>query len=167
MKKYPTLTEIATRRDMLQVFGGYNHNLRISEGEFYDMENLTSDFFPVLAPRSKRYLHKNVTCGGLIEKDNLCHVENVATEEKAYFYINGVKVEDFTLTYDSEHPIKDLISIGSYVVIMPDRKYINTINTSDKGSIDNIFELGNIYSITKLKVIVYLSPFRIVRTNPY
>ena len=36
--RYPTLSEMVTTRDMLDVFGGYNHNLRIGEGEFYSMK---------------------------------------------------------------------------------------------------------------------------------
>ena len=35
--KYPTLTEQETSREMIDVFSGYNHNLRIKDGEFYDM----------------------------------------------------------------------------------------------------------------------------------
>ena len=39
----PNLTELATHKDTVDVFAGYNHNLRIGDGEFYDMKNLTSD----------------------------------------------------------------------------------------------------------------------------
>ena len=52
--KYPVLQELATSRDMVDVFKGYNHNLRIGAGEFYDMTNLTSDDYPVLSPRHQR-----------------------------------------------------------------------------------------------------------------
>jgi len=52
--RYPTLTELPTSREMIDVFKGYNHNLRIGGGEFYDMENLSSDNYPVLSPRSPR-----------------------------------------------------------------------------------------------------------------
>ena len=34
-------------------FGGYNHRLSAGDGEIYDMENMTSDFFPLLSPRKK------------------------------------------------------------------------------------------------------------------
>ena len=50
----PTLTELPTSRDVIDVFGGYNHNLRIGNGEFYDMQNLTSAYYPLLAPRKQR-----------------------------------------------------------------------------------------------------------------
>ena len=35
-------------------FGGLNHNLGADDGELWDMRNLTSDYFPLLATRAKR-----------------------------------------------------------------------------------------------------------------
>ena len=52
--KYPKLRVPQTSRQMVDVFKGYNHNLRISDGEFYDMKNLTADHYPVLSPRGNR-----------------------------------------------------------------------------------------------------------------
>ena len=52
--KLTKVNTLPTTRDMLSAFGGYNHNLKINEGEFYDMENLTSADYPVLSPREKR-----------------------------------------------------------------------------------------------------------------
>ena len=52
--KYPTLFTKENSRQMVDVFKGYNHNLRIGEGEFFDMKNMTSDYYPVLSPRKKR-----------------------------------------------------------------------------------------------------------------
>ena len=51
----PKLNKIATSRDIVDVFKGYNHNLRIGEREFYDMKNLTSSYFPVICT-----FHNNV-----------------------------------------------------------------------------------------------------------
>ena len=47
----PVMEEISASRDMIQEFGGYNRNFRIGDGEFYDMENLTGDYFPILSNR--------------------------------------------------------------------------------------------------------------------
>ena len=41
--QYPKLRELETSRQMVDAFRGYNHNLRISDGEFFDMKNMTSD----------------------------------------------------------------------------------------------------------------------------
>ena len=40
--KFPKLNEQPTSRSITDIFAGYNHNLRISDGEFYDEENLLS-----------------------------------------------------------------------------------------------------------------------------
>ena len=74
--KYPTLAELNTSREWLDVFGGYNHNLRIGEGEFYEMKNLSSDHYPILSPRSKRGIYATPgTPKGMVAKDALCYID--------------------------------------------------------------------------------------------
>ena len=74
----PSLNEIKTNRDMVDVFAGYNHNLRIGNGEFFDMKNLTSSYYPTLSPRGKRgtFVVPTSESGvqGIIAKDTLCWV---------------------------------------------------------------------------------------------
>ena len=68
--KLPMLNELETTRDLIDVFKGYNHNLRIGEGEFYNMKNLSSDYYPVLSPRKRRGLYAmTINPQGLIQKD--------------------------------------------------------------------------------------------------
>lgn len=126
--KLSKLQELPTSREMIDVFGGYNHNLRIGEGEFYDMKNLTSADYPVLSPRSKRGIYEVPNKPqGMVAKDSLCYVDG------SEFVINGYRI-DMRLTTDDK--AKTLISMGAYVIIMPDKKYINTTNLSDYGSIE-------------------------------
>ena len=54
---FPTLNARPRSAQSMDVFGGYNHNVRIQENEFYDMMNLSSDLAPVLAPRKRRGLY--------------------------------------------------------------------------------------------------------------
>lgn len=54
MIRYPYLQEQPASRVTTDVFRGLNLGSRIGEGEFSEMENLTSDHFPVLSPRQKR-----------------------------------------------------------------------------------------------------------------
>ena len=129
--KYPTLTELNTSRQMIDVFGGYNHNLRIGEGEFYDMTNLTSADYPVLSPRPKRGEYASPTkplC--MISKDALCYVDG------SDFYINRKKVTGLSL--DSTLVPKSLISMGAYVIIMPDKVWVNTQPKEGEGQWGNI-----------------------------
>ena len=132
--KYPILNELPTSRDMIGVFGGYNHNLLIGDGEFYDMKNLSSADYPVLAPRKKRGTYAEPTNPqGLIAKDSLCYVDG------SDFVINGYAVP-MGLSTAAEMCPKTLISMGAYVIIMPDKMYINTAKNED----DDTFEFGSI-----------------------
>ena len=125
---YPTLTEIPTTRQTVETFGGYNHNLRIADGEFYDMKNLTSSHYPVLSPRSKRGTYISVSNPlGVIERDAFCHVDG------ENFYIGGVRLSSVKL--DPNTP-KTLVSMGAYVIIFPDKVWINT-SKWDGNSFDN------------------------------
>lgn len=126
----PLLTEIPTSRTTVDVFGGYNHNLRIAAGEFFNMENMTSDRYPILSPRSPRgvYLGKTEAgyernIQGLIAKDHLCYVED------GRLYING---NDAGLSLSATGE-KQLVSMGAYICIFPDGQYINTVDYSDCG----------------------------------
>lgn len=128
--KYPQLTQPATSRTTVEVFSGYNHNARISDGEFYDMRNLTSDYAPVLSPRKTRGLFLDSgNVQGMIAKDSLCYIDG------SYFVMNAYRVDMGLSTADDDCP-KQLISMGAYVIILPDKKYINTANLTDWGKID-------------------------------
>ena len=72
----PMLNELPRDRELINTFGGYNHKLRIGDGEFYDMENLSSDHYPVLSVRKKRGSITNRTDRilGMIAKDRLFYV---------------------------------------------------------------------------------------------
>lgn len=142
--KYPKLAEMQTSRERTDVFLGYNHNLRIGEGEFYDMKNMTGDDYPVLSPRGKRgvYLptkeYSNFV--GIIAKDALAFIatgeyegDDDATE--ATLYLNK-RATALTVSLGREDPeegqtigkrkAKQLVSMGAYIIVMPDKKYINT-----------------------------------------
>lgn len=128
--KYPKLTQPATSRTTVEVFSGYNHNARISDGEFYDMRNLVSDVSPVLSPRKARGLFlQSGNVQGMIAKDSLCYIDG------SYFVMNAYRVDMGLSTADEDCP-KQLISMGAYVIILPDKKYINTANLTDWGNID-------------------------------
>lgn len=130
--RFSTLEEIPTSRDMLDVFGGYNHNLRINDGEFYDEKNMSSDEYPILSNRKRRGVFQfpeqegtSHHINGMISKDSLCYIDGTK------LYINGNEITNF----DLEDGPKQLVSMGGYIVIFPDAKYVNTVNPEDRGSL--------------------------------
>ena len=136
--KYPKLRVLKSSRQMVDTFKGYNHNLRITDGEFYDMKNMTSDSYPVLSPRGKRGMYASpASPTGLIAKDALCYVDGTD------FVMNEYRV-DMGL---SDEP-KQLVSMGAYVIILPDKKYINTANIGDRGNIEAEFTTNSTASFT-------------------
>ena len=130
---YPTLSEQVTNRKMVETFRGYNHNIRIGTGEFFDMENMTSTHYPVLSPREKRGIYASPeNAQGLIAKDSLCYIDGT------YFCMNEYRI-DMGLSTNEEDLPKKLVSMGAYVIILPDKKYINTADLTDFGNIEATF----------------------------
>ena len=127
--KYPKLRVTETSRQMVDTFKGYNHNLRIGDGEFFDMKNMTSDHYPVLSPRGIRGVYASPNSPtGLIAKDALCYVDGTEFVMNEYCVDMGLNDEP-----------KQLISMGAYVIIMPDKKYINTKDLTDFGNIEAVY----------------------------
>jgi hypothetical protein len=125
--KRSKLIELPTSRTKVDLFKGYNHNLRIGEGEFYDMTNLSADNYPVLSPRKKRGVYATPSDPkGLVAKDALCYVDG------GDFVINEYRVP---MGLSDIEP-KTLISMGAYVIIMPDKQYVNTADLTDYGNIE-------------------------------
>lgn len=117
--RVPILDEIPVTRRYIDSFKGYNHNRVIGEDEFYDMENMTSDKYPLLAPRKPRRKIKDFAFPrGLHAHEKLCWIERTG------FYYDGEYVGEVD---PGSH---DMVSMGSYVIIWPDKKiYSSADNT--------------------------------------
>ena len=140
MRKYPTLTEQATSRDFIDNFGGYNHNLRIGENEFYDMKNLTADNYPTLSTRKKRGLEDIVFFTeeskllGIISKDSLYCIymdTSSAPTSTIYAYVNKYRYTIGETTIPADTP-RQIVSMGAYIVIFPDKLYFDTTDMTNK-----------------------------------
>lgn len=129
--EYSRLNGVAASQQTTEAFGGYNHNLRIGDGEFWDEENLSCDQYPVLSVRPRRsvFARPENGAGALIAKDSLCYTAG------SKFYVNGYGVE-MGLSPGG----KQLVSMGAYVIILPDKKWINTMDTTQHGDIETQFE---------------------------
>lgn len=141
----PQMGTLNTQRDMLQVFKGYNHNLRISDGEFYDQKNMSCRNYPMMSPRLPRGEVRQLTNPqGMLAKDALGIVDG------QYLWFNGMKIDTsgMQLSDAEEDCPKQLISMGAYLIVFPDGKYINTKDFSDCGSINSSFTTGENSTVT-------------------
>ena len=146
MKYYPTLNAIPSTRDTIDVFKGYNHNVRIGEGEFYDMSNLSSDNYPVLSPRKPRgtYVESDERIGGILARgDELWYIKNSLTTNSKLCVKRADGSTDEYAVPGIRSGIKTMISMGAYIIVMPDKKYINTANPVDCGDITSRFYKNN------------------------
>lgn len=95
-------------------FGGLNHNLYAADGEIWDMQNLTSKYFPLLAPRAPRsVVHSLSSPQGIIANDAIYYVA------AGKLYKDGAATSLSGLTDGEKH----MAVLGDYIVILPDKKY--------------------------------------------
>ena len=144
---YPTLQEVSTYREMTTAFGGYNHQLSCQDGQFFDMKNITSQYFPVLSPRQKRGIVKSFTNPqGILDKEDLMWID----DQK--LYINGEEKTLDGVALSSESP-KTMAKMGAYVIIMPDRIWYNTEN-EECGHMESKFEYDGMTDGDPFEIVV-------------
>ncbi|MBP3699164.1 MAG: hypothetical protein J6J01_06775 [Oscillospiraceae bacterium] len=125
MPFFPKLRGNSPTKEFLDTFGGYDHNLKIGDGMWYDEENMTAEHFPLLATRHKRGVVQSFTKPlGIITKDTLAYVDGHS------LYYNGDKIEGLVLSDDGP---KQMISMGAYLLIWPDKVWLNTVNMTEWG----------------------------------
>lgn len=128
--RFAALNPLPSSRETISVFGGFNARGRIAPGEFSQMENLSSDAYPLVTTRKKRGIYARPrNPQGLIARDSLCWVDG------SKFVVNGYPVE-LDLSEREEDCPKQLVSMGAYVIIFPDKKYINTLDLTDFGRLE-------------------------------
>ena len=140
--QYPTLMPLGETRLMCSTFLGLDKGLKIPAGAFSHMENLTSDFYPAMSPRKKRSLYANgialgLACADVLEPDlastyhpavTLCYPDAASGR-----LVIGDTKTDLVIA-NTTH--KQLVSMGAYLLVLPDKKYINTLNLADYGKIE-------------------------------
>ena len=126
MLYYPVMKETKTQRLITDTFSGYNRNLKIGDGEFYNTQNLSTALHPVFTNRKKRGLLRELSApGGLLAKEKL------AWADSGSLYYDGAEVMT-GLTAGR----KQLVSFGAYIIVFPDKVYYNTKEPADQGTLE-------------------------------
>lgn len=173
MPLLPNYTARASSRIFTDTWLGLDKRQVVPESAFRDMTNLGSDEYPVLTQRPERgeITTPSGMAQGIITKDALCgvwgntfYINGAASQlnglsvptihtstpgsptDGDYLYENGItKKYNGTAWLEDAFPQKQLVSMGAFVCIFPDKKYINMADPTDKGSMDASFETtGNI-----------------------
>ena len=140
--RLPALSQPAQSRELTEAFAGLNRNLRCGDGEFSAMENLSSSAAPLLSPRAPRGAVRTIANPqGLLAKDALAYVDG------SKLVYGGYELEMNLSTRAADCP-KQLISMGAYLLIFPDNKYLNTQDLTDYGSLEASVTTGEGATVT-------------------
>lgn len=114
--RLPAMKYLEGNRKKTQVkFGGLNHTVGAKDGELWDMKNLTTDHYPVLASRMPRTKIMDMdVSGGILHWNKLCWID------AGDFYYDGERKGGV------EEQMHTLAAIGPYIVIFPEKFYYNT-----------------------------------------
>lgn len=163
MPYFPTVNEVKTSQQMTDVFMGYNHRHKIGEGEFYDMKNLCSNYYPLMGNRGKRGICQTLDRPrAILGKSKLAYIDGGSIfyggeDITPYFTAKGLSISN-----DKRLLPKKMISMGAYIIIYPDKLYINTEDYNDCGLIENERESTDgasiVYSICKRDGTDYQNP---------
>ena len=114
---------------LAQTYTGYNHNLiseyrsdRSVSRSFYDEKNMSSDLYPVIAPRGRRGIVRSFTKPHGLH----AHDRKLAWVDGTSFYYDGSNLDGSNNAMTVEDSDKQMISMGAYVLIWPDKKYYNS-----------------------------------------
>lgn len=141
----PKVTDNGNSTAMIDTWLGYNHNARISAGEFYDMQNMASDNYPLLAPRKVRPLLKksdDQIRGILLASNNLAYLAG------STFYYSTQKVDLSAYCGTDLTSDQQIVLYGVYALIFPMWVYVNLNNLSDYGSIKSSMTVDTGVTIT-------------------
>ena len=136
------MKDLDVSRSICDVFKGYDHKDKIPENEWFDEKNMSSRCYPLAATRGLRGVYAETTApAGIIAKDALAYVDG------SNLIYNGYTVAMNLSTSESMVP-KQLISMGAYLLVWPDKKYLNTQNLNDFGSMENTYTAAQSVVVT-------------------
>lgn len=156
---YPQTNGPETSRHMVTVFGGYNHRNRISDGlrtssrtgtppvEWFDEENLSVDQYPMMAPARMptRVSNTSQKCGvftftGIDANDHLAYVQAVPIVGPPPTTLYYLQVDNTVTNLQLAKSEKSFVQFGTYLLIFPDKKWINVNDLTEYGDIEGYYK---------------------------
>lgn len=146
MSKLPMMPYRSGIGKLTQVkFGGLRHHINCGDGEFFDMQNLTAENYPLVSVRKQR---------GKMEG-------TVGTEVTQIYADNGamITVDALGLSYNgyrfyealNDYKNTKFVRFGDRVVIMPDKKVLNLkykiLGWGTKDSLPATAEINDAYAV--------------------
>lgn len=128
MERLPMMQHSGANLRFLDRFAGLCRTDRPALGQWAREENLSCRSYPALATRLPRRTVAQLSApGGLIAKDYLWYVDG-----------SCLKHDDVSVDLGLSSGDKQLLSMGAYLLVWPDKKYLNTADLADRGSMERI-----------------------------
>lgn len=148
----PELSGLGVSQSRITTFGGLNTTINAAQNEFSEMLNMTSDFYPVLATRQKRYktvrLRSSIFYGSYY-KEGLYYAAR-ALDGKIYLLFEGVTCQDDQGHYielynfgSDEKNKRTFVGMGAYLLIFPDKLCYNT-KTKELTKLQDVADLTEV-----------------------
>ena len=164
---FPQVEENINTRGLITQWRGYNHNYSIGLGEFYDMENMTSDQFPVMMARELRptLIDANHAIRAILYTDsslvyldgNVFHFGNSwqldfedivnGTSKRILWSTQHDQFVDEPDEEEIQWSKQKMIRFGTYVLIYPLKIWVD-LNTREAGLIESSYESPSGITIT-------------------
>lgn len=126
------LQELRQTRHRSEGFGGLNRREDCGAYEYARGENLSSRRYPLLTSRAPRkVLTQTEAPQGLLGRQTLLWVDG------GEVWCGGSRVEGLVLSTLPAMCPKTMVAMGAYVVIFPDKVYVNTDDLTDFGNLEN------------------------------
>lgn len=130
--RYPEVNERVNDTYVQSAFGGYNGRERIGEGEFAEMENMSSRGYPLLRPREKRGntpdVYANDFGGGFVADSPFGEVYGVLTapniNNESFIRLHESTGHKCGAIYDIEEhkgEQRQFATMGAEVIMFPDK----------------------------------------------
>lgn len=110
------MTAVGTQKKTIGVFGGINQAEVINDNEFAGMKNLSSDWYPAAGPRKPR----GAVIATLDNPNGLHYNNGLIYVDGTHFFYKG------NLAGEVEDSRKNMVNMGAYVIILPDKRVYNT-----------------------------------------
>ena len=142
---FPTQQSIEKQRNMIGEFGGLNLNSSIQENEFSKMKNMSSNAYPLLSPRERRTVIKSFNLNKKVSSFNfkealVYSAYDESISDTLHFFINEQEVVFENMSLIEGNKKRTVVGMGAYAVIFPDKKFVNLLDISDSGDIENEFQ---------------------------
>ena len=123
----PGVTRRQAMVEGVTTFGGLDRSMTAGDGWFQRDLNLSSDQYPALTVRAARGVYAKPSgmgevSGGVVIEDKLCAVDG-----------DSVWIGDEKVSLGLSEGKKLLLPFSYYLLIWPDRKYVNVLDVADRG----------------------------------